>query len=89
MFTKQAYSAYKCVLDSLRMIFILAALLNAFLEQWHYPKHQVRLVETTLKKGKGSIIGKLWNIALIEGNFQIEMRIALNSDLEETIENYY
>ena len=39
-----------------------------------------------MEKGKGPILGKLRNITLIEGDLQINMRIQLNSKLEELIE---
>ena len=44
------------------------------------------MVKTTLEKGKGLILGKLWNIILIEGNLQIRIRIFLYSNKEELIE---
>ena len=46
----------------------------------------MKLVNTTLEKGKGPIIGKLRNITLIEGDMQIGMRIFLSTDIEELIE---
>lgn len=44
------------------------------------------MVEACLEKGKEPILGKLRYITLIEGDLQIGMRIALNSDEEELIE---
>ena len=59
---------------------------NILLTQNYYPKRWIDLVEITLEKGKGPILGKLRNITLIEGDLQTNMRIQLNSELEELIE---
>ena len=87
IFSKRTYSVYKCALDSSRMTFILVTLLNIFLRRCFYPSRWIKLSETILEKGKGPVIGKLRNITLIEGDYQIGMRISLNADAEELIEN--
>ena len=40
-----------------------------------------------MEKEKGPVLGKLRNITLIEGDLQINMRIQLNVDSKELIEN--
>ena len=77
----------ECALDRARMTMILVTLFNKFLQRCYYPNRWIKIVETTLEKGKGPIIGKLRNIILIEGDLQIAMRIHVNSDEEELIEN--
>ena len=67
------------------MTSILVMLLNLFLKRCYYPNRWLKLVDTTLEKGKGPIIGKLRNITLIEGDMQIGMRISLSTDREELI----
>ena len=46
----------------------------------------MNLIDATLEKGKGSIIGKLKTIMLIEGDLQILMRKYLRSKSKELIE---
>ena len=87
VFSKRTYSVYKCALDSPRMTFVLVALLNIFIQRCYYPKRWLNQVDTSLEKGKGPILGKLRNITLIEGDLQIGMRISLNSEGEELIED--
>ena len=69
------------------MTWILVTILNIFLKQCYYPNRWLKLVDTTLEKGKGPIVGKLRNITLIEGDLQIGIRISLNSRKEKLIEN--
>ena len=69
------------------MTAILVTMLNIFLKRRYYPKRWLKLLEVSLEKGKGPIVGKLRNITLIEGDMQIGMRIALNSKGQELIEN--
>ena len=69
------------------MTFILVILLNIFLKRCFYPSRWLKLSETILEKGKGPTIGKSCNVSLIEGDLQIGMRISLNSDAKELIEN--
>ena len=47
------------------------------------------MVETSLEKGKDSVLGKLRFLALIEVDLQIRMRKELGSDKKELIEKDY
>ena len=87
IFSKRTCSVCKCALDSSLMTFILVILLNIFLKRCFYPSRWLKLSETILEKGKGPTIGKSRNVTLIEGDLQIGIRISLNSDAEELIEN--
>ena len=78
---------YKCTLNSTRITYILVSIFNIFLRNYYYPRRWSKIIETTLEKGKGPILGKLRNITLIEADLQIGMRISLNSEKEELIEN--
>ena len=69
------------------MTAILVAVMNLFIREMYYPKRWLNLTEVSLEKGKGLVLGKLRFITLIEGNLQIGMRILLDSEDEELIEN--
>lgn len=86
IFSKRTYAVYKCALTCHRMTAILVAFYNLLLVKCYFPKRWQFLVDTTLEKGKGPILGKLRNITLIEGDLQINMRMQLSSDGEEKIE---
>ena len=73
VFSNRTYSVYKCTLDSQRMTFILVTMLNIFLKRRCCPQRWLKLLETSLEKGKGPTLGKLRNITLIEGDMQIGM----------------
>ena len=80
------YSVHKCTILCARIIVIIVWFYNISLLQNYYSKRWINLVEITLEKGKGPILGKLRNITLIEGDLQINIRICLNAKSEELIE---
>ena len=65
---------------------ILVEFYNMILREGYYPKRWLNLVDVTLEKGKGLIIGKLRIITLIECNLQILIRKNLRSESKELIE---
>ena len=87
LFSRRTYSVYKYALESDRMTGILVTILNIFLKRQYYPRRWLKLVDVTLEKGKGPVLGKLRSIKLIEGDLQISMRIFLHSGKQELIED--
>ena len=69
------------------MTFMLVKMLNIFLQRRHCPKRQLKLLNILLENGKGSKLGKLHNVTLVERDSQIGMRIALGAPGQELIEN--
>ena len=66
IFLKRKYSAHKCASESTRITLALVTLLSRFLQECYYLKHWLKLVKTSLEKGKGHVIRKLRSIVLIE-----------------------
>ena len=66
---------------------IIVEFYNMILREGYYPKRQLNLVDITLEKGKGQIIGKLRMITLIEGDLQILIRKYLRSESEKLNES--
>ena len=75
IFSRRTYSVYKCAIGCARMTTILVWFYNVLLKQCYYPVRWINIVEITLEKGKGPVLGKLRNITLIEGDLQMNMRI--------------
>ena len=50
------------------MTAILVAIINLFIKEKYYPQRWLNLVETSLEKGKGPVLGKLRFITLIEAH---------------------
>ena len=51
------------------------------------PLRWIKPLETCIEKGKSPLLGKLWNLQLIEGDAQIMMHIFLLAEETENIEN--
>ena len=87
IFSKRTYSVYKCAILSDRMTAVLIWFYNVLFQKNYYPRRWQSIVETTLEKGKGPVLGKLRSITLIEGDLQLNMRIHFQAEQEELIEN--
>ena len=80
VFSNHAHEVYEYALDSPIMTFVLVIMFNVFLKRRHYPERWIKLLETSLEKGKGLMVGKLRSVTLIEGDLKIGMRISLGND---------
>jgi len=86
LFLNRTYTIYKYALNSIRMTAILVSFYNMLLKEGYYLNRWMNIVDATLEKGKGPVLGKLRTITLIEGDLQILMRIFLFSYEQELIE---
>ena len=56
------------------------------IREGYYPQYWLNILNVSIEKGKGIIIGKLWNIQLIEADLQLLIRIYIGSKSEKMIE---
>ena len=56
---------------------ILLKFYNLILVKQYYPKQWIKVLDVTLEKEKGSVLGKLRVIYLMEADFQLIIRIFL------------
>ena len=86
IFLKRNYAIYKILLELTKIIEILIEFYNVIVKCNFYLIRWLDVVNTILDKGKGSIVGKLRIIQLIEANLQLLMRIFLKGKNVESIE---
>ena len=67
------------------MIAIFLMLYNIIIKECYHPQWWLKIVDITIEKGKGLVLGKFRNIQLIKAALQILMRIYLRLEGEELI----
>ena len=69
------------------MIYLLLEFYNMIIRESYYLNRWLNILNVTIEKGKGLIIGMLRNIQLIEADLQLLMRIYIGLISEKLIEN--
>ena len=77
IFSKRNYSLYKCSIASDLFTNLLVKYYNIIFIKQFYLSHWIKILDIILEKGKGSVLGQLRTIQLIEADFQLLMRIFL------------
>ena len=86
MLSRRICAVCKCTLDSERMTDVFVRHCNLLAKKGYFPKRWLNVLDSTLSKGKGFVLGKLRVMTLIEADWQHLMRTCLGDSEEEIIE---
>ena len=64
-------------------MYLLLEFCNMIIREGYYPQYWLNILNASIKKGKGPIIGKLRNIQLIKADLQLLIRIYMGSKSEK------
>ena len=59
IFYQRNYSIYKYAVESTKMNAILVKFCSIIIEQVHYPRRWLKILDIIIEKGKGLVFGKL------------------------------